>query len=321
MKNGELDQFVQDMAGQGSRDSEGVFTISWEKAAGKLKGYQAGDPDAFLLFLVSAGCAFGARNISIEESSKAVEVVMHGTYVSEQDIRRGFDSIAAGQIDSDALDLGMGLHLGLQGSIESVVLSASHPQRQSFRWTLTNTSEKSTPIAGSFKEPRVTVSFRKSRSGGAALYEWLFGRKETPANLGGYAGMSEACRLVDRRCDQSLIPITINSQLVPRPTQLPPAPVAAKVGELRGVRFRSKRLLEVEREWQGVLVSQSGPLCLVVNGLSYPRVDHPHLTGTVWCRLNRDLSRQRLVEDETYQGLMRELDLLAEEMAEEEARL
>lgn len=320
-----IDGYVRDLASQGARDSEGVFTLCWEKAVGKLKTFQAGDHDAFLLFLVSAGCSFGARNISIEESARALDVVMHGTYLTEADIRRGFDSIATGKVDSDALDLGMGLHVGLQGSVHSVVLFATHPVEPSFRWTLTSSTERANPLPGGGKEARVTVSFQKAPLPRAprplSLREWLFGRKEAPSTLGGYAGMSEPCRRVDRRCDRSPIPITVNSQLVSRPVTLPTTPVAAKVGSFGGVRFRSSKVLQLERDWSGALAFQSGPLHFVVNGVAYPRVEHPRLTGTVWCRLNRDLSRQRIVKDAQYDQLMAELDQLCEEMALAEREL
>jgi hypothetical protein len=317
-------RYVQELAEQGSVDSEGVFTIGWDRAVEKLRTFQAGDEDAFLLYLVSAGCAYGARNISIEDNSKHLKVTMHATYVTEQDIGRGFQSIASGRTDNQALDLGMGLHGGLRGTVDEVELLAEHPTLGCFCWRLTRSTEKAGPRPAISGEPRVTVTFRrKARTRlPVSLWEKLFGSADSAHGLGGYAGMSGPCRQVDRRCERSPIPISINSQLVNRPLVLPHAPVGAVSSSLRGVRIHSARVIKLDHfDWQGALVFQNGPLHLVVNGVSYPSLKHESLSGTVWAALNRDLSRQRIVEDEKFQKLNQELEHLVEQMARVEAEL
>lgn len=319
-----VSHFLQKLASQGTVESEGVFTIGWERAVEKLRSFSAGEADAFLLYLVSAGCAYGARNITIEDTDACLSVTMHATYVSEQDIQRGFNSIAIGRADNDALDLGMGLHGGLRGTVGRVELSAHHPEQPCFRWKLTPTSEKAVPEPAALREPRVTVTFQRAarRLAPADLWEKLFGSRDRANGLGGYVGLSRPCQIVDSRCDRCAIPISINSQLVTRPLNLPRAPIGAASGSIRGLRFHCVRVLELDnRPWQGGLVYQSGPLHIVVNGVSYPALSHPSVSGTVWTTLNRDLSRQRIVEDERFAELMRDLEEVGELMERAEAEL
>lgn len=310
---------MQEQAAEGQLDSSGHFTIGWERAVSKLRSFQAGDAESYLLFLVSAGRAFGARNISIQECWAELRVIMHGAYVSLGDVKRGFEAISAGNAESDTLDLAMGLHGGLRKQVRKVSLGCVHPSEPCYRWTLTPEKEQAEPSPEYVDEARVTVTFIKSeRQARKALNLWerLFG------TLGGYVGMGPACRMVDGRCDRADIPISINKVMVSRQLNLPTALLAAQVGKLRGVRFHSQRVLKLpKKRWRGALVLQSGELHLVVNAVAYPPLAHPSLSGTVWVQLNRDLSRQRIVEDGLFSQLSAELDQVVARLTRAEQEL
>lgn len=305
-----MDRFVENLATAGNFDSQGEFTIGWERAVSKLRSYQAGDPQAYLLALVSAAHAFGADRISITENSSQLELRLFEAYVPEVDLLRGFESIRSGQAESDALDLAMGLHGGLRDNYERVNVTALHPEKPSYRWSLTSESEQSAPQSLDSAKSVLLITFLKRGlvMPGSGFWARLFGRDPGAGSLGGYAGMSDVCRKVDSRCELSNVPITINGHLVNRPLHLPQSEVAVRIGELTGVYFHSPKVLEVDGDaWQGALVSGEGAIQPVINGVAYPSIAHPSLQGTVWTQLNRDFSRQRILQDQRYQDFQTEL--------------
>ena len=122
-------------------------TISWQEALNKLKAFKAGDPKAYLLFLVSAGLSYGARNVSIRENADETEITMHDCYVPEEQVRHGFRSIVEGALESASFDLAMGFHSGLLNGFTQAELSAEAPDKPCYKWNLSKNHEKnSTPL-------------------------------------------------------------------------------------------------------------------------------------------------------------------------------
>ncbi len=312
-----LSSTLKQLAGEGRFQSSGHFTLGWERAVSKLKEYQVGDPDAYLLFLVSAARAYGAKRVSVKENARRLEVIMHEAYIPESEILIGFNSILLGKAGCDTLDLAMGLHGVAHSRFDSVELTATASGHPSYCWRLTDLTEESLSCSEQSRHPMVRVVYEVELPKGNPLSLWrrIFPERPPPGSLGGYAGMSPSCRLVDQRCCLSDIPITVNNNLVNRPIHLPRAPVAAKVGKVLGVKFHSPILLECSREdWTGAVALTDGPLHFVINGVAYPPEVELPLCGAVWVRLNRDMSRQRIVQDREYKKLLKALEDLSKEM-------
>lgn len=320
MSEPSLDRFLGDLAEGGRWDSAGAFTIGWERAVTKLREFQVGDPAAFLLYFVSAGHALGARNISIEER-QGLKVVMHGAYVTLEELRRGFQGIATAGGSDHLLDLALGLHGGLRYRGGQVNLRSSHPEQDSYSWTLTSEAEHSDQVVAESEEPSILATFGESKAGKTVvrrMWEKLWvGAKALP---GGYVGMSEPCRIVDARCDYSHIPLRINSQMTTRPVMMPVCPIACKVGAVsERVRFQSRRVMTFPaHDWRAALVLQPGKVRPVVNGVAFEPFEHATLSGVAWLELSRDLSRSRLIKDDVYDGFLSNLDAVAQGMLAEE---
>lgn len=308
-----MDRFLDNLTNQGKLDSEGRFTIGWEQAQRKLHHFQAGDPEAFLLLFISAGRAMGARNVSIEDNGDTLSVTMHECYISQEDLRTGFMAISEGQGPPHLLDLAMGVHGGLRGRVTRVHLQVSHPQKPSFLWTLTKDRESCKPLSGNELPTLVSATFT------SALVDRVQTRGFWNKFLNGYVGMNEPCRIVDKRCDFSDIPISINRQMANRPLHLPPCEIGCLVGTPKMVRMQCRRVLRTHySDWKGALVLHPGNVVFVVNSISYPPVSHPKLSGAVWADLPRDLSRKRLLEkDPRYWTLWRELREVAAKLNRE----
>lgn len=312
-----LDRFLDSASRQGRLDSQGAFTIGWQQALAKLQTFRATDPTNFLLMLVSAGRAYGARNISILEQKSRVTLTMHDCYVSESAVRSGFQAVVSGGFQHQAFDLASGLQGGLQYGFSTVSLTSVHPAEPSYCWTLRSDSEQQGQVAQAEEKICTTVSFLPDSQDG--IFQRLFGRKTESTRLGGYVGLDEAGRLVDKRCEHSDIPITINRHLVNRPYHLPRTPIGVEVGELSGIKLNSFRVLKLEREQlKGALAFQSGPLKVVVNGLVFELGVHREATGILWATLNRDLSRQRILQDEFFEDFNRDLNYMVSMMQEVE---
>ena len=312
-----MDRFMDGLREAGSYSSSGHFTIGWEKASEKLRQFQAGDRRAFLLLFISAGTALGARNISITEDEHQLEVLLHGCYISQENLRDGFLAIASGNAPDYLLDLAMGLHGGLNSGIY-VELKISAPEQPSFHWKLTEETEESRPTQTVGSEPVVCAVFHKRRKVlEESLWKRLLGWGRETSNLGGYVGLSEPCQLVDKRCDKSPIPISIGRQLVSRPFYLPSNDAACRVGTVGPqLQFQTSHVLNLpDFAWSGGLVLQPGELRCVVHGVSYPPLTHPSLDGVLWVDINRDLSRSRLItNDAKYESLQQDLNQIEKAM-------
>ena len=326
-----IESYIGEMGDQGDFQSQGSFTIGWDKALDKLKTYKVGDPKNFLIHLISAGCAFGARNITIEESETTTTLTMHDCYVSQQDVQSGFSLVVEGSFQDPAFDLAQGLQSGIQLDFDWATLAAVHPEQPSYRFRLDQNSEQEVePMESHFKVWTQIVFERASGqqvlrrlvSLMSSSFTFFFGSATSPSPLGGYAGMSGAARKVDERCDFSPIPITINRQLVVRPLQLPRAPLAARVGDVRGVKFNSLHILDFsDYDWTGALAFQAGSIRFVIHGLSYPLVQHPYLNGIVWAEVDRDLSRHRILSDQSLKPYFRDLEKIAGRLHKAERQL
>ena len=305
-----VEDFLQGARDLGAHESSGEFTIGWNSALEKLRTYKAVAPVNHLMLLVSAGCAYGARTISVSDSPIHTKLTMHECYVPQEQIRSGFQMVGQGSFQHEAFDLASGLNAALQYGYASVEICSVHPENRSYNWKLRDgTEEQTKPLQSEEKVVTTIVLNRLKEFAPTKMSFWrklLFGK--TASSLGGFVGLSEPARIVDKRCDYSDVNITINRTFVNRPYHFARAPIAMRIGEVEGVKLDAHRILQTERpDWSGALAFQAGPMKAVVHGVVYQLPDHAEVTGIVWVKLNRDLSRGRVVEDERYQEFLEEI--------------
>ena len=81
----ELSQYLQQLAREGERDSQGFFSVDYSKALDKLSTRLFNDPCSYLLKLVQAALASGAGEVDVQTHRDRLEVhFTSSTFSSEQ---------------------------------------------------------------------------------------------------------------------------------------------------------------------------------------------------------------------------------------------
>lgn len=319
----ELSQFIDKLRQEGSVDSEGQFTLGFADARRKLSEFAVVKPDRYLVLLVSAAIAQGATDIHVDRDDFELHFKAESVYFSTQQIRRGFESLLAGKGGSAALDLALGLHGAFQVDALTVEVDCWHPEEPSFSWTMKADQEDVKPLVSCEKhELRMVICFQK-RNVLTRTKSWL-------RQAGGHSVVGPESALVARYCSLSLVDIFLNQELVVTGVRAREAPVGAMVtpfsplsrDDRETFRIRGNpheatgQLLDrTATNWLGWVSLQEGPLHFVIHGVTYTADESLGLAGVVYCsELERDLSREKVVKNQTYRALLEELDELRVEM-------
>lgn len=308
----ELSQLVEALREEGVLDSEGAFSVGLAEARRKFQEFQSSTPERYLTLIVSAGIAAGASAVEVLQDSFELVLTFTNAYVAATELLGGFEALLTGQSSAAALDLMLGLHGAFPFGATEVEVEARAPGQEDFRWTLQTASQQSERIADSGERYlKVTISPEEKS---------LLGRaRGFFRDLRGYAGMSPECRLLDSLAEFALVPIKINGELVNRGIFLPHSPVAAVVGEPGEVHSQSEAVLRYgQANWSGAVAIAPGELKWVVSGLTYPGPSSLGLSGVIFCDdLRRDISRERVAQDEAYRTLLSSLEELKAAMVVE----
>jgi hypothetical protein len=292
-----VEQLLAELREHGTIDSQGEFTLSLSEARRKLVQYHSSEQARYLLLLLSAGTAAGATSLTVRQSAHFCRLEMPGAYLPESALLSAFDGQTPQAAASD-------LVLGLQGAFlcraERVEVKAQRPG-ESFLWTMERDSEQSVPIDF---EGAVGIEISLHyKQGVVDKLRGVLGR------LRGYAARSPEARLIDAYCDRSLIPIIYNDERSDRPLFLPPGALA-QVGDLGDKKLEFKTNFQLHLEgWRGVLALGAGAVQIVIHGVAYCQIEDLGLAGTVYHDgLERDLSREKVVRDQTYDQLVADLE-------------
>lgn len=137
-EEGAMDRFLDQMRGE-SVDSEGVFTVDFQKAREKMARFQLGHRTHYLLKIIQAG-VLNAERIVITSTTRAFVVELQGWDHGNVSLERIGQSLCS-LFDSAPEDAGGCLAVGLNAALEasgkkSVRVSAS-VQGESVRRTVT----------------------------------------------------------------------------------------------------------------------------------------------------------------------------------------
>lgn len=313
----ELTQFIDQLRSEGSVDSEGQFTLGFADARRKLTQYTLQDSDRYLLLLVSAAVALGARAIFIERDDFELRFQAEGVYLSTHQIRQGFESLLAQGGSSAALDLALGLNGAFMVDALEVEVESRHPEKMSFVWTLNEAKEDVRPLE-SLNDHKLDLVIRfQKRSVFNRTRSWL-------RQAGGHSVVGRESTLVAKACEFSLVDLYLNGEPLVSGMRAPRAPVACLVEPERleggkdrlAIRTRGEpgeRAAQLLRsrapDWFGLLSLAEGELSLIIHGVTYQVPQSFGVSGVVYCdRLERDLSREKIVENSTLEQLAREID-------------
>ncbi len=297
----DIDELLSSLREHGTIDSAGEFTVSLSQARQKLTQYHSSERGRYLLLLVSAGVASGAQKIAITQGENSYRIVMSGAYIPEVALLNAFGNPGKESEAAGASDLVLALQAAFGERAQEIRVDIHATDRPSFRWTLTPKGEESKTFPTSLRQDiEVEIEFRL---GWKDKFTALF------AQLRGYVSLRPEGRLVDRYCDRARIPISINRTPVCRPLFLPQGTLRAQVGSLDGQELDSPPDLHLEGfAWSGALALGTGRVQAVIHGVTYCELEETGLEGTVYFDLlRRDLSREKIVRDGTYDALIDEL--------------
>lgn len=297
-----VDELLHSLREHGTLDSQGEFTVSLSEARRKLKQYHSSEPARYVLLLVSAGFASGGRSAAVTRRDHCLTIRFPGAYLSENELLQALDN-PHNSASSAATDLVLGIQGALNHQAQEVKLRVLSQASPSYQWVLRADSEDSQSVSGTCCQLELELSLDRS---------WSERLRGILAHLGGYAGMSEEERLLDRYGDRCLLPITTNGQAVDRPLVLPVSLAGAIVGDIPHNRLAFPTDHRIDsRRWKGALALGDGAVTLVVHQIAYCQVDSLGVEGTVyWDSLQRDVSREKIVQNEVYQQLLDELQVV-----------
>lgn len=148
----ELSSFLNQAGKDGRKvDESGRFTLDPKKALEKLKQFQFQRPHDFLLPLVAAGVAMGAKTLTFTPQKAGLELHFDSPELSEDQFRQLFLAAAARSSTNPLSHLGLGI-VGALGAGATVALSSG-------RWK-TNLEEIADPVLKSARNSGVTLSIR-----------------------------------------------------------------------------------------------------------------------------------------------------------------
>lgn len=299
----DVDELLRSLREHGTVDSEGQFTVSLSQARRKLKHYHSSDTARFLLLLVSAGVAAGATRITIDRVERSYRLWFAEAYLCETELLAALEKPQSASQRSGGADLVAGIQGSFARQAESVEVDVFHPDRHSFCWRLTPESEEALGVRPEGRHGiQIWLRFRA---------DWRARLRSLLSSLGGYAGMTAEERLVDRYADRALLPLHLQGQPVARSLVLPSSPATAVFGVLPEVHLAKPchARLPSPGLWRGVLALGKEPIQLVVHGVAYCQIEALGVSGTVYCdELLRDASKEKIVGNETYTQLVKQLE-------------
>jgi hypothetical protein len=292
-----LQGYLDTLSSQGQSVSEGVFTISPQEARRKLAEFQLHCPERFILLLVSSAVAGGASFITLRDTQTSLSISFDGATYTAVQFEGLYSDLFRGKAGAVAM-LALGV-APLVGKVE--VVSVTPEGTAVWRPGEQKDEVSSHSQTGS---PLNMVEVQKPNS------PWSFLR-----TLRGYVGFGPEAKLVDKECEHSPVPITINEQLVSRPVQLG-WPLLAILSGQGKANHQAAIVWDPEpANFRCALAYGTGKLEAVVHGVSFPLNVDCGLYGVVWHDgLRTDVSYRELARDVAYDQLCRSLEKMGAEV-------
>lgn len=304
----DISGYLQEQQAAGRSDSEGTFTIGLRESLRKLREYQFQQPEIYVLLLVSAAIAQGARRVEVRENSQRLTLSFPGCVYTPEQLEE-FQRALGSDLQAQAHRLTLGL-LGALNCVEGGVFLTSSSGIGAFRWRVESGGGKITR-SRVHEQPGTIVEIHRH-----SVLKGLFKR------FSGFAGLSPEARLLYDRCERSLTPVEIQGKQVTRPIVLGEVPILTTVGEVQVEAQPILRMGWAGIGWSGVISLSSRPLLVrdsnlqaIVHGVSLTLPKVEMVQGIVWHDgLKSDLSQSGILEDETCAQLLEQLRQMRDEM-------
>lgn len=299
------EQLASSLSEHDTVDPENQFAVSLAEARRVYRPHAPEEEGRYMLLLVSAGVAAGAEKISVERSGHTYRLAMEKAYIGERELLQAVENPQNCAPNSSASELASAMRRAFnERAVEISVRVGASPGSKPYARVFRADNKKPKPtVAPDWRGVEVEISFEPS---------WGQQFKGFLASLGGFVGMPAEERLVDTYADLCVVPITINKQAATRPLKLPVSPATALIGEVPAgsLGFKPDRRIDSKR-WKGGLALGEGPVSLLVNGVSYGKLEGIGMAGVVFRDdLLRDASKEKLVTGDGYAQLLEELQVV-----------
>jgi hypothetical protein len=292
-------QLLESLRTEGTIDSEGAFTISLSQARAKMSSFRSSSKSRYLLFLLSAGVGSGATRANITDIGGRLVIHMPKAYIAEEALLQVLETGVQAQLAA-ASDMAFGLRDALDSGAESALLEVTHPTQRSYSWFMTSNSEESQELAHRSKGGmKLTLDF------GHPLFARLMSLLRRPPER-------SATKLLKKAARHCQVPIYHNLRLANQSFELPDWPCLVQIGQPSRVAFpRSPLVPDVPHTWTAGLAFLPGKVSLVVRGVNSGVMQSSEFSGIVFHdKLHLDLSREKIVQDETFRDFIVQLDSL-----------
>lgn len=297
---------ISSFKADGTLDSEGRFTVGLKQARKKLTAFNSSDTSRYLVVLVGAGIGAGARGLALDKSPGGLRLTMPGAYYRESELMAAFEQLFVRTARPTTTDLLLGLHMALgEGALECAV-TCQDEEQPSFRWVLGQEHEASEEAPSGSTATIIEITFSERASG---PLRWLQGSPSSSEHSDGH-------QLLEKLCAHASVPVMVGNKKLNRPIRLPHAPIALVRGEQTDVKLESPTIISDQAgRWTGALALRPGVVSLVVHGVMFEGPSNLRLDGVIYAdKLRLDISRERVVKDRAYKGLLRQLKRVRTEM-------
>jgi hypothetical protein len=219
-----VDSFLEQLSSEGHKDSEGRFTLSLEHAREKLSTYLLESTEEYLLKLIQAGVAAGAKELELISKATHVKFVMHGVSLNAADLAEILNHLLQPSQSPDARalrHLATAVNTAVMTRAQGIVLATWDGSRgERFEWRSSGRTRSAWKPGGS--NPRVLFQVRRTGFEFMAnVYHLLSQRDILSMLLGTRAGMDPDRLLVLDRAAWCPVPLRLNGRWLPRPVSGP----------------------------------------------------------------------------------------------------
>lgn len=213
-QNLRIEDLLGELSQEGQLESRGVFTLDVQAAVQKLSEFQLDDPSAYLIKIVQAAVASGARRCEMKVGMFSVECWLWGANFSVTELGSIPGELLRSTTASPArYHLAVALNGAISTVIETIELAGfdgTHGQKVVWKYGETQTSSWTPPEKGS--EGRLLcVKFSRNQKGRSQAIDDFIGKRDIFGMLsGGESGWTRDEKVLHHKFDLAAMPIEIN---------------------------------------------------------------------------------------------------------------
>lgn len=217
-QNLRIEDLLGELSQEGQLDSRGVFTLDAQAAVQKLSEFQLDDPSAYLIKIVQAAVASGARRCEMKVGMFSVECWLRGVNCSVTELGSIPGELLRSATASPArYHLAVALNGAISTVIETIELAGfdgTHGQKVVWKFGETQTSSWTPPEKDS--EGRLLyLKFSRNQKGRSQAIDDFIGKRDIFGMLSGdESGWTRDEKELHQKFDLAAMPIQINKHAI-----------------------------------------------------------------------------------------------------------